>query len=476
MRTSTSYIWHYAGGTWSNVPGLAASIAAGPDGTLYAVNAASGGVYAYNGSTWSALGGGADWVTAAADGAVYVLSNGNVVDGNSAIWKYFEGAWTQQPGAGAKLAGSSDSTLYALSGSVPIAPDGYFVVNATGGLYYYSPGTGYAAYSGSASFVAPTLGGVFALGYPSAASGEQLFYFDYYSLGWTAESGSAVSLAAGPGPSGTGWQLYAVNSAGAIWTTVTSAAAGPKIFVAGEANTVSTFASNGAPSVPTITAGLNQPSGIAVDAAGKIYVTNYAGNSLTTYAANGVQISPTIVGLDQPYGVAVDASGKIYVANSGNGTVTTYTANGTQTTPTIAGLTLPTGVAVDATGKIYVPTYPTNTVHTYNADGSAAAPTISVGLNEPVAVAVNPAGTTIFIADFVGSLTPYTSGGSPTSPTITGLNGPDGVALDAAGNIYISNFNGGSVSAGTVQVFPPAATSVPLTIGGLSSPSGVAVH
>jgi hypothetical protein len=97
---ANKYLWHYTGGTWTNVPGLAANIAVGPDGTLYAVNSSSGGVYAYNGSTWSALGGGADWVTTGADGSVYVLSNGNIVGGNSAIWKYSGGAWTQQPGAG----------------------------------------------------------------------------------------------------------------------------------------------------------------------------------------------------------------------------------------------------------------------------------------------------------------------------------------------------------------------------------------
>ena len=56
--------------------------------------------------------------------------------------------------------------------------------------------------------------------------------------------------------------------------------------------------------------------------------------------------SPTITaGLNQPNGVAVDANGKIYVVNS-NELLTTYKAGGAQTTPTIGGVLFATGVAV----------------------------------------------------------------------------------------------------------------------------------
>ena len=50
-------------------------------------------------------------------------------------------------------------------------------------------------------------------------------------------------------------------------------------------------------------------------------------------------------GLNQPNGVAVDANGKIYVVNS-NELLTTYKAGGAQTTPTIGGVLFATGVAV----------------------------------------------------------------------------------------------------------------------------------
>jgi kumamolisin len=216
---SNKYLYHYVNGTWSNVPGLAASIAVAPNGTLYAVNSSSGGVFAYNGSSWSALGGGADWVTTGADGSVYVLSNGNIVSGNSAIWKYSGGVWTQQPGIGSQLAGSFDANTYAISGVGTVAPNGFFVINAAGAVYYYSSTSGYVKFPGAASNVAPTGGGVFVLGYPSSAGGEEVYYFDYVTAGWTAEPGSGVTVAAGPGSGTYGTQLYVVSSSTAIYTT-----------------------------------------------------------------------------------------------------------------------------------------------------------------------------------------------------------------------------------------------------------------
>jgi DNA-binding beta-propeller fold protein YncE len=55
------------------------------------------------------------------------------------------------------------------------------------------------------------------------------------------------------------------------------------------------------------------------------------------------------------------------------------------------GTSAPFGVAVDANGKIYVAGINTGTVTTFNADGSAGTPTIT-GLNGPTGVAVDAAG------------------------------------------------------------------------------------
>ena len=146
--------------------------------------------------------------TPGVDGSVYVLSNAHIVNGNSAIWKYSGGAWTQQAGSGSQLANSFDPNIYTVSGVGTVNPNGYYVINSSGGIYYYSPGPGYLKFPGAASGLAPVNGGLFALGYPAKSGGEGLYYFDYFSANCTAEPGSGVFAAAGPETGGSDTELY----------------------------------------------------------------------------------------------------------------------------------------------------------------------------------------------------------------------------------------------------------------------------
>ncbi len=66
---------------------------------------------------------------AAAGGYVFVLSNENVVDGNSAIWEYVSGQWVQFPGSGAQLAATYDPNTYTIANAGTILADGLFVVS-----------------------------------------------------------------------------------------------------------------------------------------------------------------------------------------------------------------------------------------------------------------------------------------------------------------------------------------------------------
>src|ERR1700761_6314819 len=125
----------------------------------------------------------------------------------------------------------------------------------------------------------------------------------------------------------------------------------------------------------------NNPSGIALDAAGNIYVADYSNDLIrkitpagivSTLAGTGMQgaINATgvIASFNGPSGLAVDASGNIYVADSGNnlirkitsaGLVTTL-AGGDTTGTVLNGIGInssffdPLGVALDASGNVYV--------------------------------------------------------------------------------------------------------------------------
>jgi hypothetical protein len=225
-------IWHRANNAWTNVSGDGSSIAVGPTGTVYVVDGKSHDVYSSSnsGSSWTYRGGGARYVTAGADGSIYILSSTNVVSGNSAIWKYKSGTWTQQPGSGSLLQESFDPNTYAVAGVGTVAPNGYFLLNSSGATYYYSPGIGYVQFPGSASGLAAVSGGFFKLNYPASTSGVGLTYFDYATTALTSEPGIGVNLATGPQPDGRGTQLYEVNSSDILWTTsVQTTATAPSV-------------------------------------------------------------------------------------------------------------------------------------------------------------------------------------------------------------------------------------------------------
>jgi YVTN family beta-propeller protein len=198
----------------------------------------------------------------------------------------------------------------------------------------------------------------------------------------------------------------------------------------------------------TITAGIDTPQGIAVDANGKIYVVNDGYNDLTTYTAQGTQTTPTITGLNSPFGVALDTTGNIYIADPGNTNLTTYNAQGTEITPTIseAGYADPAAVAVDGSGNIYIANGSVSTVTKYNAQGTLTQ-TISAGVSQDYGVAIGPGGKIYVTNADTNTVTTYDAQGNQTTPTVTtGLNEPEGVAVDAVGNIYVANYGNSTVA------------------------------
>jgi sugar lactone lactonase YvrE len=283
---------------------------------------------------------------------------------------------------------------------------------------------------------------------------------------------------------------YSANGKGLSASNVTNAVLAPaakagatKIYVVNNGTfngntggaSVATFDAAGNPALPTITAGLNVPDAIAVDAAGKIYVVNEGDRTLVTFAPDGTPSTPTIVEpLGNPFDVAVDAAGKIYLMDFGAGTLLTYKPDGTPTTPVLDGIfNYPAGVAVDAAGKIYVADSERGEygqVKTFAPDGSPTTPTIGFGRSAPYAVAVDGAGKIYATDTTTNTLTTYAPDGSRTTPTIGALDNPVAVAVDAAGKIYVANAN-----SDTVTAYNPDGTPSTPTITGLHYPMGIAV-
>ncbi len=249
-------------------------------------------------------------------------------------------------------------------------------------------------------------------------------------------------------------------------------------------------------------ASLNTPSGVAVDAKGNMFIADTKNNTIRRVDSNGVISSvagkgyffsgfkgdggaATSAELNYPTGVAVDTKGNIYIADAHNnvirkvnsrGIISTIAGTGTMGfsgdggAATSAQLFWPNGVTVDDKGNIYIADSYNRRIRVvnssgvistivgkgtqgYSGDGSAA--TISE-LYLPYGVSLDSSGN-LYIADYLNyNLRKVDSKGIIS--TVAGINnngfcggdggaaisaclgGPQGVSIDAEGNIYIADF------------------------------------
>jgi uncharacterized protein (TIGR03437 family) len=263
---------------------------------------------------------------------------------------------------------------------------------------------------------------------------------------------------------------------------------------------------NGESVLPQV-AQLNRPSGLAVDAQGNWYVADTAnsrvrkvqpGGNLFTIAGNGNASyfgddGPATKGsVNQPEGVAADAAGNVYIADTLDHVVRKVTPDGVITTlagtggagnsgdggpAKLARLNQPRSVAVDASGNVYVADSGNNQVRRIDAQGLITTVDTRNSLSDPRGVAVDRAGN-LYIADTGNRVVRRMSPGAPLT-TIAGtgtccysgdgglasdaqLNQPWGVAVDAGGNVYVADPGNNSV-----RMLAPA--SVGLTVSAVTN-------
>ncbi len=262
-------------------------------------------------------------------------------------------------------------------------------------------------------------------------------------------------------------------------------------------------AGRGADGLPGYLTPLDDPTGIAVDAHGNVFIADSVSNRIREVNAstgvistvagtgglggyNGDGIAATSAKLNDPTAVAVDAAGNIFFVDAGNervrevtfatGLISTIAGTGTAgyngdgIAATAAQLNNPSGIAVDTSDNVYVSdtgnerirkvTFATGLISTiagtgtsgYNGDGIAAT---AAQLSSPSGISLDASGD-LFIADSGNSrirevkaatgLISTTAGtgiagynGDGSSGTSTEVNGALGVVVNAAGNIFIAD-------------------------------------
>jgi sugar lactone lactonase YvrE len=260
--------------------------------------------------------------------------------------------------------------------------------------------------------------------------------------------------------------------------------------------------------------------GVAVDAVGNVYYPKFNSNTIikrtpaglfsdlagsdTSGSTDGMGLAASF---NTPFGVAVDASGNVYVADTFNhkirkitsvGMVSTLAGSGvigsSDGTGTAASFYNPFGVAVDASGNVYVADMYNNKIRKITPAGvvSTLAGSGSIGSTngsgsaasfyKPQGVAVDASGN-VYVADWgtikIRKITPTglvsTLAGSGSYGSVDGsgttatFDKPESVAVDPSGNVYVADGNNNKIR----KITPAGVVSTLAGSGSMSSVDGM---
>jgi len=254
-----------------------------------------------------------------------------------------------------------------------------------------------------------------------------------------------------------------------------------------------------------------RPAGIAVDASGNFYVADYATATIRKITSTGgvttVAGGPFEMGsvdgagngarFNQPVGMAVDTTGNLYVGDGFNHTIRKITPAGMVTT--LAGLARtpgsvdgkgnaarfnnPQGLAIDQEGNVLVADLGNQTIRKITADGTVT--TLATGVLS-FGIAVDQTGN-IYVANLQnridritpdGVLAPFAGTGvqgSADGPAnVAQFNGPRGITVDSAGNIFVADFRNHTIRKVTSEGVVSTVAGLADTIGSADGVGDVA--
>jgi len=256
--------------------------------------------------------------------------------------------------------------------------------------------------------------------------------------------------------------------------------------------TVSTWAGNtsgnsGRTNATGNSARFNTPRWMTLDGSGNMYVADAGNNEIrrivvssasvallagsSTGSSGTTNASGSAARFNGPYAITSDGSGNLYVADFNNNEIRKVVVS-TMSTTLLAGST-------------------SGNTGTTNGTGSSAR------FNQPAGIIYDPVNNYIYIADFGnnqvrrmtmgGSVTLFAGSATGASGSADGtgsgatFNGPNGIAVDASGNVYVADQNNNEIRmitpAGVVTTIAGSTTAGSAdgvgTAASFSTPSGV---
>ena len=271
---------------------------------------------------------------------------------------------------------------------------------------------------------------------------------------------------------------------------------------------------------PASSAELEQPGGLAFNAAGDLFIADISANVVRevtpsgvistavgtgTYGYTGDGGPATSATLGEPFGIAFNAAGDLFIADSTNNVIREVNTSGVISTvagnhtagysgnggpATSAELYSPLDVAFNAAGDMFIADYLNNVVREVNLVGVISTvagnttsghtgdggPATTAELHGPISVKFDSYGN-MFIAEtfnndvrevnalgvistLVGTGTSgYTGNGGPASAAT--LDGPQLITIDSHGNLFIADFLNNAIR--EVAATPPVTYTVTQT-------------
>jgi streptogramin lyase len=206
--------------------------------------------------------------------------------------------------------------------------------------------------------------------------------------------------------------------------------------------------------------GIYFPIAVTADPNGNIWIVDYGDSKVTLLNGSGASLSGATgwggTSLEFPVALAIDSKHNAWVADQSANSITRISADGSTTT-VITCCNGPSGIATDQSNNVWVANYYGDSISEVSSSGAVLLNSITGGgVLHPQGIAVDGSGK-VWVANYRGNSVSEVSGAASASPGVflspvsgfgvdASLMQPYGLALDASGNAWVSNFGNDTIT------------------------------